>query len=246
MRPQLLGLALGVPLLLSASCVGRDASAAPGVGVDPAGPRSFMAPDSAPVSRGVPGDTTWFGFYDEQGFAVEGERWTFDHGAPDALEGWQAIGSHAPAPWDNSNLFVAARWIADSTWDTENDVEPPVLRGVGSVWVGFPESQADSACFLGGLGYGDDWCQEVRSPRFTYLGDGDVSISMLHFNDTEEDYDYTRVVLRTWPSGTETVLGWPGLDGPIGLAPDHPESPPVGASWSRVLTPADFEDDTES
>ncbi len=176
-----------------------------------------------------------FGSVDGSGFAIEGETWTFDHGGSDPLEGWAEIDRTA-----QSGTYF--RQITSSNWDPENTVPAPVLSGLGSAWLGASTTEANALCWTSGLGYGDHWCQRLESPSVAYDGSSNVSLSWLHFNDTELDFDYTYVILRTLPSETETILR--EYTGQIGLAPDHPSSIPVGSPDSDLLTTADFQGDT--
>ncbi len=205
----------------------------------PAGANIFDRPPTAPaLQRRAPGDTLSFGYVDEDGFAVPGGIWTFDNGGSDPFEGW-----YATDVTEQSEIYW--RHITDAIWDAdpEHTVEAPVLSGSGSAWCGALGSEARELCWEAGLGYGNNWCQRLISPVYTRPTLQNIAVSWVHFNDTETDFDYTRVVLRTQPSGAETVLRQ--YTGMIGLAPDHPASPPVGVTDSDVLTPDlfDGEDD---
>jgi len=68
------------------------------------GPRLGLPLDDGPIARSAPtrGDTLNFGFYQNisgTNYAVLGEAWTWDHGAPDPLEGWVAL-DETEAPGD--------------------------------------------------------------------------------------------------------------------------------------------------
>ncbi|MEZ4649650.1 MAG: FlgD immunoglobulin-like domain containing protein [Candidatus Eisenbacteria bacterium] len=186
----------------------------------------------------APGDTLYLGFVDDDGFAVLGETWTFDHGSPDPLEGWTSDDL-------TEQEEVHGRFIDGATWNADpfNLVAAPVLRGQGSAWIGDFGSEALAQCWVGGVGYGNDWRQRFVSPAFTWDGTSDVILSWVHFYDVEEDYDYSLVYLRTLPSGEETELRRFTAQG--GLAPDHPVSPPVGLEDSLTLTAADFHGESE-
>lgn len=182
-------------------------------------------------------DTLSFGYVDGSGFAVEGDSWTFDHGGSDPLEGWYGtdITTQSTAYW---------RRITDSIWnaDPSNTVSAPVLNGTGSAWCGAFGSEASDLCWEAGLGYGDSWCQRLISPTYVYGGSGTVPVSWTHFNDTEYDFDYSLVYLRTLPSSSKILLR--RYTGTIGLASDHPASPPEGALDSEALVPSDFAGET--
>ena len=190
------------------------------------------------ATQRVPGDTLTFGFVDDDGFAVLNGTWTFDHGSSDPLEGWvqDDITEQEDAYFRQIDATI---WEADP-WNT---VDAPVLRGLGSAWVGAFGSEARDLCWTGGLGYGNDWRQRLVSPVFTWDGSTDVDLTWVHFYDLEENFEYSLVYLRTLPSGTETELRRYTNSG--GLAPDHPANPPVGLDDSLTLTAADFQGETE-
>ena len=179
------------------------------------------------------GDTLCFGDVDGDGFAIPGGVWTFD-----GLQGWEAIDVTAQTA-THSRQITAAAWDADPY----NDVPAPVLAGTGSAWFGVFGTEARELCWDFGIGYGNDWCQRLVGPTLTYSGAGDVSVSWTHFNETEEEFDYTRVYLELLPSETRVDLReYTGL---IGLAADHPTSPPPGISDSDILVEADFQGETQ-
>ena len=193
-------------------------------------------PSRAAESRAV-GDTTYFGYVDASGFAIPGETWTWDHGHPtDPLEGWTV--RDVTEQTDTYFRHIdAASWNAP---ESGNLVPPPILVGNGSAWGGAFESEADTLCWAGGLGYGNNWTQRLASPVLDYTGSGGVNLQFTYFNDTEPEFDYTRVLLRLLPSGVETSLNGEGFNGPIGLATDHPTSPPVGETVSFSMTELDL------
>ncbi len=179
-------------------------------------------------------ETLQFGYVDNDGFAILGETWTFDHGGPDPLEGWYAEDLTGQTGTYFRHLSAAA-WNSDPT----HDVPAPLLSGGGSAYVGAFGSEANALCWAAGLGYGNDWCQTLTSPVYNHDGISDVPVSWLHFNDTEPDFDYIYVYLQLLPSGNRVELR--AYDGQIGLAPDHPISAPVGAADAELLDAADFQ-----
>ncbi len=195
----------------------------------------FDAPPAAmrAQQRFAPGDTITFGYVDANGFAVEGEVWTFDHGHSDPLEGW-----YAEDLTENQEAYF--RHITVAIWDADpnNAVAAPVLSGDGSAWCGVFGSEANDLCWESGLGYGNRFCQRLISPAFSHDGSSSVGLDWLHFNDTEEDFDYTNVYLKTLPSDTETLIR--EYTGQVGLAGDHPLSPPTGVFDSETLMAVDF------
>ena len=178
------------------------------------------------------GDTLCFGYVDGGGFAVVNETWTFDHGAG-TLEGWYGVDVT-----EQGGAYF--RQITTSIWDAdaENNVAAPVFGTQGAAWVGVFGTQALELCWSGGLGYGNDWCQRLLSPTQSYGGSGTVQMSWNHFNDTEPDFDYTNVILQLLPNQEEAQLRH--YTGALGLAGDHPVSPPDGVADSEILTSSDF------
>ena len=143
-------------------------------------------------------------------YAVLGETWTFDHSPGDPAEGWEVI--------DISSGQDGVFWrrITDELWAGHgNDVPAPIIAGEGSAWCGVYEDSADVLCYLGGLGYGNDWLQYYVSPELTYDGDGDIDISFQYWCDLEGAYDFARVYLeedgqdRTLIDSFTGVLGDP-------------------------------------
>ena len=189
--------------------------------------------------RGVaraPGDTLFYGYYNgTTGLANEGyprggtnHTWTFDHGAPDAFEGWYATDLTA-------NLSASFRQITTASWaGHSNAVDAPILSGAGSAWVGNFEDEADDLCWVAGLGYGNSWCQRLLSPPISYEGGG-ATLSLDYFNDTENGFDYTRVILLR-PNGDEIPLNGDGFTHQEGLATDHPASPPSGTTYVTSIS----------
>lgn len=185
----------------------------------------------------VTGDTLSFGYVDGDGMAVLGDVWSFDHGGPDPLEGW--VGIDRTAQWGTFGRQIS-RWSWEA--DPYNETPPPVLVGSGSAWIGAFGAEARALCYASGLGYGNGWGQRIVSPAYAHDGVSEVSLAWTHFNDTELDFDYTCVYLEL-PSGDRMELR--RYSGGVGLAPDHPAGPPVGATDGLVLGPADFQGESE-
>lgn len=183
------------------SCTAQVAEQAPRPG--------DLLPTSPP--SGVRADTVRFGYYTIVGgepYAVLGEEWTFDHGADDPLEGWTSV--------NLTNAGLPFRRIDAAAWSGHgNAVTAPVIAGTASAWIGAFEAEADSLCWAGGLGYGNNWCQRFVSPPVTYDGSGDVALSFRYFHDAETNFEYTRVYALRDDAG-ELPLVDPGLTGKIG------------------------------
>ncbi len=150
------------------------------------------APRQASGSRDFP--ITWFGYVDEDGNAVEGETWTFDHGGPDPYEGWMAEAT----TW---------RQIDTAVWSGHgNSVPAPIITGTGSAWVGCFQDKADLLGWAAGLGYGNSWFCRFESPAFTWDGPDEIGLSFNYWVDLEYDYDYLRVYLHGTTTGEEVLL----------------------------------------
>jgi hypothetical protein len=164
--------------------------------------------DAAPTLP--PGTSVcWYGFYDPMtGTAVKDEMWTFDHGAMDPFEGWTTRDS-------TENDFLAWRRITPGIWGGNFNIPPaPVIAGTASVWLGFFEHEAVHAGYKAGLGYGNRWCQQLRTPEFV-SGSGSATLSFDYFYDMESNYDSLYVVLGQGGDRT-TITGFSGKSGSPG------------------------------
>jgi hypothetical protein len=126
-----------------------------------------------------------------------------------------------------------------------NEVPVPLLNGTGSLWVGAFENEADQLCWVSGLGYGNAWCQRALSPVLNYTGAGNIALSFEYFNDTEVNFDYTKVILRRLPSGEEASLNFDGFTGQAGLATNHPTGIPTGAIYNDLIGSGDMMGETQ-
>ncbi|MBK8233662.1 MAG: hypothetical protein IPK72_24575 [Candidatus Eisenbacteria bacterium] len=185
-------------------------------------PIPLLAPDA-----GVRADTFSFGYYTEisgEAYAVLGETWTFDHGSSDPLEGWTSVRL--------GGAGLPFRQISAASWaGRENTVSAPLIAGNGSLWLGAFESEADALCWDDGLGYGNNWCQQVISPAISYSGSGGVNLDLSYFHHGEPGFDRTHLWLIP-SSGAPIALN--GVDGWASLAGD----PGNGnyASYARTIT----------
>ncbi len=189
-------------------------------------------------------DTISFGNYQiigDEYYAVQGGVWNFEDGADGpgqggpSLQGWYGVDlTTNPGAWWRH--ITADIWSADP-W---NPSYVPLINGPGSVWIGLFASEARDLCWPStGAGYGNNWCQRLTSPVFTYEGSGDVNLSMEYWNDTEPDYDYSMVVLQVGQD--RTVLNAPGFTGQIGFDPqDEFPGGAHAATYDRVITQAEF------
>jgi len=202
-------------------------------------------PPNLPVpyaNRGGP-DTLGFGYIDGDGFAVLGEVWTFDHGDVDPFEGWETT----DLTQQNRSFFrqiTAGIWTngdaGNGNVPTGNAVAAPILSGLGSAWVGAFQNEADDLCWDGGLGYGNSWCQRLLGPVLDYDGSATIEAQLVLFSDTEEDFDYSNIIVQTFPSETETEIMQ--FTGEHGVAVDHPISSPPGEAFNFSFD--DFGTDT--
>ncbi|MCA9730343.1 MAG: hypothetical protein KC729_21865, partial [Candidatus Eisenbacteria bacterium] len=158
-------------------------------GVLTAMPADWVEPADGEVGRAVGplavySDTLYFGYVGAGGYAIEGERWTWDHGGADPLEGWFSEDASA----QTGTYF---RRIDAGIWaGGDNGVPAPVLVGTGSAWLGLFQNEAEAECWPGGLGYGDEWCQRLQGPTLTYSGSGNVDLSFRYFADVEPNFEY--------------------------------------------------------
>jgi len=175
-------------------------------------------------------DTISFGYFQSLGgsyYAVLGESWTWDHGSSNVYEGWYAVDL-------TTNTGDFFRQITTTSWaGHNNEVPAPIINGTGSVWVGLFEDEADALCWTSGLGYGNDWCQRLTSPEYSYNGSGEVQLGFSYFNDTELDFDYSRVMLAI--DGTTVPLNGDGFTDVIGTPPSGP-----WAAYDRTVTEAEM------
>ncbi len=180
-------------------------------------PLGAFAGSRAAASASAPAparaDTVSFGFYEtrEDGlkYAVRGETWTFDHGTEDPFEGWTSIDL-------SENLRDYWRQVTEASWLAEGNPLPwPQMAGEGMVLCGSRSGEADSLGWTSGIGYGNDWCQRLTSPVLVYDGSGSVDLAFHYFNDTEADYDYSRVFAKGSPY--RRLLNDPGFNGKIGI-----------------------------
>lgn len=184
---------------------------------------------SADPRSGIRSDTLDFGFYeirpDGEAYAVQGERWSFDHGAPDPLEGWSSNDLT-----ENDRDF----WhhLDEATWTAEGNPLPwPQMSGSGLALCGAGKNLTDTLRWEAGIGYGNNWCQRLTSPLLTYDGSGSVQLSLAYFNETELDYDYSKVLVQI--GDVRTTLNAPGFAGIIGVGPTG-EITPQG--WNHAIT----------
>jgi hypothetical protein len=170
---------------------------------------SSHAPSGWEVSSGTTPATSslrWYGFYDPvTGAAVESETWTFDHGAADPFEGWRV-----PDPFDG---HLPARRITPASWAGHFNVPPaPVISGLASLWIGYYEDEACARGYKAGLGYGNRWCLEIRSPDFTDPSGSGITVSFECFYDVESSFDFVNVILEqgVTRTGLDTLSGKAG------------------------------------
>ena len=182
--------------------------------------------------RGGVVDTASYGDLGPGGFSIFDDVWDWDNpsAGSDPLMGWYSTDVTQQAQ-------AFGRRITETLWDGHgNPATAPRFGTTGALWIGAFEDEADDLCWVGGLGYGNSWCQRATSPVVSMTSSNNVALNFKYFNDTEIDFDYTRIVLRRLPSGTETTLNpFSGLTGKIGLNAD-PLRPPTGADDVGQIT----------
>ncbi|MBD3160829.1 MAG: hypothetical protein GF346_01645 [Candidatus Eisenbacteria bacterium] len=201
-----------------------------------------------PPEFGIRADTTWYGQYevlDGEYYAIPyGSKteavWSFESGLPtgdpdviEGGEGWKAI--------DRSAQTDEYFRVIDGTLDLGEGVEPPIINGDYSLWVGADKPTADELCWECGAGYGNTWCQRITSPAQPYT-DGDVAISFDYWSFSEpcfdgtqlylERADGTRFLLNPYPEGEcANNLDW--VKGTFTDSIGHPEAP---EHYERTVT----------
>ncbi len=174
--------------------------------------------------RGEP-DKVNYGDLGPGGFSIFDDVWDWDNpsAGADPLMGWYSTDlTEQPQAY--------GRRVTEAIWDGHgNPAMAPTFGTVGALWIGAFEDEADDLCWIAGLGYGNSWCQRAISPVVSLTSQNNVTLNFKYFNDTEVDFDYTKIVLRRLPGGIETTLNpFDGFTGKIGLG--SPETnPPVGA-----------------
>lgn len=137
-------------------------------------------------------DTVYFGYYqmiNGEAYAVPGETWTFDHGAPDPMEGWRAETRLPSEPFFRH--ITAASWAGHG-----NAVLAPIIAGTGSAWLGVMEDWADSHCWARGLGYGNNWFQQLTSPSYSLTAmPALLMIDWRYYLKSESNFDFLRARL---------------------------------------------------
>ena len=123
------------------------------------------------------GDTIWFGGDDGTGYAVEGGVWDFE-GAGGDYQGWTSIDQSAV-----EQIYFGRVSAADFATDPVS-----AMMGLGDhqIWCGIHEEDANLLDYATGMGYGNNYQQWARSPRYPV---GDVSVSLTYFADVEPGYD---------------------------------------------------------
>ncbi|MBM3316469.1 MAG: hypothetical protein FJY75_01325 [Candidatus Eisenbacteria bacterium] len=145
-------------------------------------------------------DTVWFGGDDGTGTALFSEdlanpddaMWTWDHGGPDEFEGW-----YTQDMTTNDGVYfyrvTAASFAGDPC--------VPMFPGTtGQLWCGMHEADANDRDWVGGMGYGNNFCQRAMSPFLPCAGQKDVTVSWKMFQDSEVDYDYTYLYVLAYDS----------------------------------------------
>jgi hypothetical protein len=91
---------------------------------------------------------------------------------------------------------------------------PAGLGGQYAFWAGLLAGEADSLCWAGGRGYGNNWFICI-SREFQYDDAGCLRLEYSFFTETEEDYDSMLVVVDTTGAGIPggSIRGYTGTVG---------------------------------
>jgi hypothetical protein len=155
----------------------------------PPGPTSAI---DAPSHARAMLDTLWFGGTSPDGLGIEGAAWDFEDGT---LQGWTSL--------DRSDVPLRARWSQRA--DFIADPVDGVISGLGSVWFGIHNVEAQLACYPGGQGYGNYWKQTAQK-AFTYIGTTGIEISYRYFVDCETLFDFVHLEVET-ATGSAIIAG---------------------------------------
>ncbi len=153
--------------------------------------------------------------------ALPDSIWTFDTGVGSSfssvpgLNPFKAAGLHTLMEgWigvDNTfSLLPYFRWISGQAG------EPAcAITGVGSLYAGVFQGEAEALCYAGGSGYGNSWYVCIyHSTNFTHTAGASVTLSYKYVNDTEPGWDYSYVIVDTSGagdgSGDVTVTSYTG------------------------------------
>lgn len=179
-------------------------------------------------------DTIYWGNVDASGVAVPGGVWDFEGGPLGNLQGWQST--------DLTDLLqtlgvIPVRRVTSGTFSDPRDTDGTITAGgsTASVWFGALDAETQPGCWPGGQGYSNSWGLNM-SRLYTYDGNGDVTIDIDYFADSETQFDYSYVyvinndgiqspVLNSSANGRpEDGLGWSGAVGE-GTAIGSPSAP---------------------
>ena len=162
-----------------------------------------------------PADTLYFGGtrwdpVDMRWEAIADSVWTFETGVASVIntdstlkavglhslmEGWYGADLTIPTP--DFNPFRRSQSCAIEGW---------------SLWAGLTKTEADSLGWTDGEGYGNSWRYEVVK-TFQYPGNGNVDLSFDYRVETEEEFDFLRVLVDTSGSGADRAIELTSYDG---------------------------------
>ena len=137
--------------------------------------------ESLDQDRGV----VWFGGVGLDGIAVEGGTWDFTDGT---TQGWTST-----VPFEGMSRRVVAS-------DFALDPASPMFSApsTAQLWVGVHDGEADELGYATGMGYGDSWCQRLRSLVFPIAPGNSVTVNFKYITDSEDGYDSTAVYVVTY------------------------------------------------
>ena len=100
----------------------------------------------------------------------------------------------------NENAEIYKLTFYDDTWNRNSTA---ALAGSWSMLCGLNNGQASSRNWPGGRGYGNGWNECMRRD-FNYNGSGSVTLSYQYSYETEQNFDFCRIIIKV--GAVETVL----------------------------------------
>jgi hypothetical protein len=151
--------------------------------------------------------------------AVLDSVWTFDSGVG-SMEGWTGVDLTLPSRDQRFRRLSASDFAGSPCVGSAAG-----LGGQYAFWAGRLQSEADSLCWAGGRGYGNNWFICI-SREFQYDDAGCLRLQYAFFNETEEGYDSMLVVVDTTGAGMTGTSRWGytgTVDGTAGVVLDLQE-----------------------
>ena len=178
------------------------------------GEGSSLVPAGGPQAMSLP-TSNWVNPFKEPGRHATMEGWIGFDNTYSNINYFRRIGS-------NDSRFGSTKCVGQLGG----------LGGIYSFWCGVFPGEAIQLCYAGGQGYGNAWNVCIEHP-FSYAG-GNVTLSYLYKNETEDGFDYTHVYIDTSGNGdlddrVEPIVYTGAVSGQetLQLSPGHelPNSP---------------------